>query len=113
MSVNEFSGLAVAPLDKVASNSGTSASPNSGLTATTTQANELVFGYVQSIAWTPALSGSNPSETYAAPPNSFPYTQVGTHHDAGNMCGPPTGSSARSVSTRPTERVAERVVGER
>ena len=37
-----------------------------------------MFGYVQSVAWTPATSGSNPSETYAAAPNSFPYTQVGT-----------------------------------
>jgi hypothetical protein len=78
MSVNEFSGLAVAPLDKVASNAGTNSSPNSGLTATTTQANELVFGYVQSVAWTPATSGSSPLETYASAPNSFPYTQVGT-----------------------------------
>jgi hypothetical protein len=77
MSVNEFSGLIPAPLDGTASASGTNTSPNSGLTPITTQTNELVFGFVHSISFTPATSGSLPSETYANPPNSDPYHFAG------------------------------------
>jgi len=77
MSVNEFSGLLPAPLDGTAFASGTDNSPNSGLTAATTQGNELVFGFVQSVAFTPAAAGSNPAETYADPPNSDPYHFAG------------------------------------
>ena len=77
MSVNEFSGLLPAPLDGTASATGTNNSPNSGLTLATTQANELVFGFVHSVAFSPAASGSNPAETYASPPNSDPYHFVG------------------------------------
>jgi hypothetical protein len=81
ISINEFTGLAAAPLDRVASAAGTTSSPNSGLTATTTQADELVFGYVQSVAWTPATSGSDPVETTYVPP----YTPVGTVANPGNV----------------------------
>ena len=77
MSVNEFSGLLPVPLDTTASASGTNNSPNSGLAAATAQPNELVFGFVQSVAFTPAASGSNPVETYADPPNSDPYHFAG------------------------------------
>jgi hypothetical protein len=77
MSVNEFSGLSATPLDKTAASGGTSTSPNSGLTVTTTQTNELVFGFVQSISFTPATSGSNPNEAYGNPPNSDPYHPAG------------------------------------
>ncbi len=45
--VHEFSGLAaVATLDQVASNNGSSATPSSGSTATTTQAEELLVGAI-------------------------------------------------------------------
>ncbi len=45
--VHEFSGLAaVATLDQVASNNGSSATPSSGNTATTTQAEELLVGAI-------------------------------------------------------------------
>jgi hypothetical protein len=77
MSVNEFSGLLAAPLDGTASANGTNNSPNSGLTLATVQANELVFGFVHSVAFTPAAAGSNPAETYASPPNSDPYHLAG------------------------------------
>jgi hypothetical protein len=77
MSINEFSGLLPAPLDGTASATGTNNSPNSGLTVATVQANELVFGFVQSVAFNPAASGSNPAETYADPPNSDPYHFAG------------------------------------
>ncbi len=77
MSVNEFSGLSPVPLDGTASASGTNSAPNSGLTLSTTQTNELVFGFVHSIAFAPATSGSNPLEVYADPPNSDPYHSAG------------------------------------
>jgi RHS repeat-associated protein len=85
ISVNEFSGLAGAPLDRVAARTGSSKFPNSGLTRATRQADELVFGYVQSSAWTPATSGSIPHETYADPPNSAPYQQIGIVAKPGNV----------------------------
>ncbi len=77
MSVNEFSGLLAAPLDGTASASGTNNSPNSGLTPATVQNNELVFGFVHSVSFVPATTGSNPAETYASPPNSDPYHFAG------------------------------------
>jgi hypothetical protein len=77
MSVNEFSGLVPVPLDRTASGLGTTSTVNSGLTLTTTQANELVFGFVHSVAFTPAASGSSPLEVYADPPNSDPYHTAG------------------------------------
>jgi hypothetical protein len=77
MSVNEFSGLSPAPLDRTAAGIGTNSSVNSGLTLSTTQTNELVFGFVHSPSFTPATSGSNPPETYANPPNSDAYHFVG------------------------------------
>ena len=77
MSVNEFSGLSAAPLDRTATGAGTNSSVNSGLTLATTQANELVFGFVHSPSFTPATSGSNPLETYASPPNSDSYHFAG------------------------------------
>ncbi len=44
--VQEFSGIATAsPLDKTVVATGTSAAPNSGATAATTQADELVIGF--------------------------------------------------------------------
>ena len=85
ISVAEFSGLAGAPLDRVAAKLGSSRFPNSGLARATRQADELVFGYVQSKAWTPATSGSIPQETYANPPNSSPYQQIGTVVSPGNV----------------------------
>src|SRR5262249_8332345 len=76
--INDSPGLAPAPRDRVAGTAGTSSTPNSGLTASaTTQTNELVFGYVNSVAFTPGTTGSNPSETYANPPNSDPFHSVG------------------------------------
>jgi hypothetical protein len=36
-----------------------------------------VFGFVHSVAFTPAASGSNPFEVYADPPNSDPYHFAG------------------------------------
>ncbi len=82
ISASEFSGLAVSPLDRSAHNASSNAgAATSGLTLATTQADELVFGVFQLGAIletiTPATTGSNPVETYASPPNSFPYTQVG------------------------------------
>lgn len=77
MSVNEFSGLTATPLDKTASASGSNTTVNSGLTPATTQTNELVFGFVHAPAFTPATTGSNPSEIYASPPNSDPFHVVG------------------------------------
>jgi hypothetical protein len=77
MSVNEFSGLSPAPLDRTAAGAGTNSSVNSGLTLSTTQTDELVFGFVHSPSFTPATSGSNPSEVYADPPNSDPYHSAG------------------------------------
>jgi hypothetical protein len=77
MSVNEFSGLSPVPLDRTTSSSGTNTAPNSGLTLSSTQTSELVFGFVHSIAFTPAASGSNPSEVYADPPNSDAYHSAG------------------------------------
>ena len=77
MSVNEFSGLQPAALDAGASASGTSNTPNSGLTVATTQSNELIFGFVQSVSFVAATTGSNPAETYASPPNSDPYHLAG------------------------------------
>jgi len=45
--VHEFSGLAaVATIDQAASNNGSSATPSSGSTATTTQADELLVGAI-------------------------------------------------------------------
>jgi RHS repeat-associated protein len=85
ISVNEFSGLAKAPLDRVAARAGSSKFPNSGLTRATRHADELVFGYVQSSAWKPATSGSIPHETYANPPNSAPYKRIGTVAKPGNV----------------------------
>ena len=77
MSVNEFSGLSAAPLDKTATGGGTNTSVNSGLTPATTQANELVFGFVHAPSFTPATSGSIPLETYASAPNSDAYHFAG------------------------------------
>jgi hypothetical protein len=77
MSVNEFSGLSAVPLDKTASAQGTNTAVNSGLTLATAQPSELVFGFVHSISFTPATSGSNPFEVYAGPPNSDPYHSAG------------------------------------
>jgi len=77
MSINEFSGLLPVALDGTASASGTNNSPNSGLTAATTQSNELVFGFVQSVSFAASATGSIPSETYADPPNSDPYHFAG------------------------------------
>jgi hypothetical protein len=77
MSVNEFSGLSPAPLDRTAAATGTTSNVNSGLTLSTTQTNELVFGFVHSPSFTPAISGSNPSEVYADPPNSDAYHSAG------------------------------------
>ena len=77
MSVNEFSGLTAAPLDRTAAANATNNAVNSGLTLTTTQTNELVFGFVHSVSFTPAASGSSPNETYADPPNSDPYHSAG------------------------------------
>ncbi len=85
MSVNEFSGLAAAPLDRVAAAAGSNKLPNSGLTATTMQGDELVFGFVLAAPWTPATAGSLPQETYAAPPNSSSYQQVGTLASPANV----------------------------
>jgi hypothetical protein len=76
MSVNEFSGLSATPLDRTAAAVGTNTSVNSGLTPST-QTNELVFGFVHAPSFTPATSGSNPSETYANPPNSDAYHFAG------------------------------------
>ncbi|MDP2674685.1 MAG: hypothetical protein Q8Q00_07240 [Dehalococcoidia bacterium] len=46
-SANEFSGVsATTPADKVSTAAGNNASPSSGSTATTTQANELLFGAI-------------------------------------------------------------------
>ena len=75
--VNEFTGLAPAPLDRTAAAAGSSASVNSGLTLATTQTNELVFGFVHAPSFTPAASGSNPLEVYANAPNSDPYHFAG------------------------------------
>jgi hypothetical protein len=74
MSVNEFSGLLPVPLDRTSAGAATTNTVNSGLTLTTTQTNELVFGFVHSISFTPATSGSNPSEVYA---DSDPYHSAG------------------------------------
>ena len=95
ISVNEFSGLAGRRSTGWPPSAGSSKIPNSGLTAATRQADELVFGYVQSSAWTPATSGSIPQETYATPPNSAPYQQVGTVAEPGNVR-----PAYRVVSTR-------------
>jgi hypothetical protein len=72
LSVNEFSGLAA--LDRTASASGTASGlQSSGLTATTTQANELVFGLSYAPGgFTPATSNSiegiySPSYSSAGP----------------------------------------------
>ena len=77
MSVNEFTGLVSPALDATASASGTNTTPNSGLTAATAQGSELVFGFVHSVAFTAADSGSNPAEVYANPPNLDPYHSAG------------------------------------
>ncbi len=82
ISGNVFSGLSATPLDQSAHNSSSNAgAASSGLTPTTTQADELIFGLfnlgtvLQTI--TPATTGSNPAETYNSPPNSSPYTSIG------------------------------------
>jgi hypothetical protein len=77
MSVNEFSGLSAVPLDRTAAGTGTGSGVNSGLTLSTIQTNELVFGFVQAGSFSPAASGSNPFEVYADPPNSDPYHSAG------------------------------------
>lgn len=81
MSVNEFAGLAADPLDRVSSSSATqSGSRTSGLTETTTQTDELVFGLVL------ANDQSKPETFTVATANSVagnegtydpPYTQIG------------------------------------
>src|SRR5262245_53433006 len=58
--VLEFAGIAAAPLDKSTSASGASASPSSGATAATTQADELLFGAFG--CW----SASSPARTFTA-----------------------------------------------
>ena len=60
MIVNEFSGLPASALDRTAAATGTASGlQSSGLTATTTQANELVFGLSYAPGgFTPATSNS-------------------------------------------------------
>ncbi len=60
MVVNEFSGLSAAALDRTATAAGTASGlQSSGLTATTTQANELVFGLAYAPdGFTPAASNA-------------------------------------------------------
>jgi hypothetical protein len=46
-SANQFSGIsAITPVDQVSTATGNSATPSSGFTGTTTQANELLFGAI-------------------------------------------------------------------
>ena len=77
MSVNEFSGLSPAPLDRTAASAATTGTVDSGLTPATSQTNELVFGFVHAVSFAPAASGSSPAEVYADPPNSDPFHTVG------------------------------------
>jgi hypothetical protein len=70
--VNEFSGLSASALDRTAAGTGTATgTQTSGLTATTTQASELVFGLASAGGFTPATSNS--VEGVYAPP----YTALG------------------------------------
>jgi hypothetical protein len=55
--VFSVTGLASTPLDKTASAAGANTSPSSGATATTTQANELIFGAITDEAHT--VSGAS------------------------------------------------------
>src|SRR5262249_2811029 len=60
--VHAFSvtGLAAAPLDKTASATGSNAAPSSGVTATTAQANELLFGAIVDQNTTVSFAGFSP-----------------------------------------------------
>jgi len=78
--VYQFTGLEpVASLDQIAQNEGPLSGPaSSGLTGTTAQASELVFGFAwlangfPTQSWSPATSGGNPLENPYSPSFSFP-----------------------------------------
>ena len=61
-------GLAGAPLDKTAANLGTSASPSSGTTAATAQANELLFGAILNGGRSASGAGFSPGSNGTANP---------------------------------------------
>jgi slime mold repeat-containing protein len=81
----QFTGLeAVAPLDQIAQGESPASGPAStGLTGTTAQPDELVFGFfwltspAPTQTYTPASSGGNPLESPYSPQFSFP-SAIGT-----------------------------------
>ncbi|HYW46295.1 MAG TPA: hypothetical protein VE959_25740 [Bryobacteraceae bacterium] len=79
--VFSVTGLAGTPLDETASNLGTSASPSSGTTAATAQANELLFGAIlnggRSASGAGFSPGSNGTANPAPPPARLPTPALG------------------------------------
>jgi hypothetical protein len=80
VSVTEFSGAAVSPLDKTASAVGTSMSPSSGATASTAQAGELLVGAIGAVGnymvFTPGAGYSALAPGYASSPHILPEFRV-------------------------------------
>jgi hypothetical protein len=80
VSVTEFSGIAVSPLDKTASAVGTSTSPSSGATASTAQADELLVGAVGAtgnyMVFTPGAGYSALAPGYAGSPHMLPEFRI-------------------------------------
>jgi hypothetical protein len=74
-------GLAAAPLDKTASATGATASPSSGATATTAQANELLFGAIVNVTGpspnTGFSPGTNGTSNNCAATGTPTYTSLG------------------------------------
>jgi hypothetical protein len=82
-------GLTATPLDKTATNTGTSTSPSSGATPTTTQADELLVGLINDLTANVASAGFSP----------------GTNGTANNCAtsGTPTYSALSGVGTAPAQ----------
>jgi phosphatidylinositol-3-phosphatase len=78
----EISGAS--SLDKAASASGTSASPSSGLTATTSSANEVVIGNIGFVTTTVTISGLSPGFTNDTLTRN-PATNFNNSEQAGNQ----------------------------
>lgn len=71
--INEFSGVANAAVDKTASAFATSTTPNSGNTATTVHANELLIGLLQT-NWG---DGETPSDIFTPATVTPAWTKIG------------------------------------
>jgi hypothetical protein len=81
-------GLAGSPLDQTVFASGTGSSASSGATATTTQANELLFGAIldtgSTVATAAFVQGSNGTSSTCATTGSPTYSSLGGVDEAGS-----------------------------